>query len=397
MNDESKRTTYILSGAMVALAISYTMIVPFLPVYLAELGVAHEDVTIWSGVVFSVTFLVAGIMAPVWGRMADEKGRKLMAVRAGIGVGLSYGMLGFVTNPWQLVAVRAFQGFANGFVPAAMTIISVTAPKDSVGTALGIFQTGLVLGNVVGPLTGGLLESFMGMRPVFYVAGIMVLLATAVVAAFIKEPVVTVAPQKRVEKRSFLEGLKAAKANEKLVELLWLYFIMQGAILMLQPILALYVGEMKGTMEGAALVAGAILSCAGIAGASMVRVWSEYGQRTSYYKAISLALTGTGVFMMLQSIPFGIWWFAGLQILLGCCIVGINPSLSAAVTLCTEPQVRGRVFGLTSTAQQLGSMIGPIFASLLTTFVGFNIVFLTTGLLLFLVSLRVRRRHAAEM
>ena len=67
----------------------------------------------------------------------------------------------------------------------------------------------------------------------------------------------------------------------------------------------------------------------------------------------------------------GIWWFGVLQVLIGSCIVGINPSLSAAVTLNTDPSFRGRMFGMTTTAQQFGSMVGPVFASIVSTYVAY--------------------------
>ena len=102
-------------------------------------------------------------------------------------------------------------------------------------------------------------------------------------------------------------------------------------------------------------------------------------------------MTGTGIVLLLQSLPFGIWWFGALQVLVGCFIVGVNPSLSAAVTVNTEPGVRGRVFGMSTTAQQFGCMVGPLFASIVTTVIGIQYVFLITGVLLAVVGIRVYR------
>lgn len=401
------RNVWVLTVSMLALSICYTMLVPFLPVYLLELGVSEGSVAMWSGVTFSITFLIAGIMAPIWGKMADSRGKKLMAIRAGIGIGIAYGMTGFVTNPWELLATRALQGFANGFLPAAMTMVSLSVPKERVGRALGIFQTGLILGNVIGPLLGGMVESVVGMRPVFYVAAIVLFLVTAAVALWVKEPKLesvskadaaddgTIKPAH--QNTSIWDDLKMAGQNPVLAELLWLFFIMQGSILMLQPILALYVGQMQGSMDNAAMVSGTILSIGGLAGVVMTNVWAGFGQRKGYFRAIAYALCGTGLFIFLQSLPLGLWWFGGLQVLVGCCIVGVNPSLSSAVALCTAPEVRGRVFGLTTTAQQFGSMVGPLFASAVTTLFGIEYVFLATGALLMAVGLRVRRHHKEEM
>ena len=77
------RNVWIITASMTVLAICYTMIIPFLPIYLLELGVPKADVALWSGLVFGITFLIAGIMAPIWGKIADNKGKKRMALRAG--------------------------------------------------------------------------------------------------------------------------------------------------------------------------------------------------------------------------------------------------------------------------------------------------------------------------
>lgn len=247
------------------------------------------------------------------------------------------------------------------------------------------------MGNVIGPSLGGLIEAAVGMRPVFFIAGIVLFIASAVVFFFVKEPKVTEAAT--VTTSSFREDWQFVKQRKVLTDLLWLFFIMQSAILMLQPILALYVGQLQGTMEGAALLSGMILSIGGLAGAVTTNLWAAFGQRKGYFKAVCYALCGTGLFLFLQSMPLGITWFGSLQILVGCFIVGVNPLLSAAVAHYTEPAFRGRVFGMTTTANQFGSMVGPLFASGVTTLLGIQYVFLVTGALLMFVAYQVYHRR----
>lgn len=382
---------WILTIGMSLLAICYTMIIPFLPVYLLELGVEQEHLALWSGLSFSISFFIAAIMAPVWGRLADKHGKKLMAVRAGILIGVSYLWGAFVQDEYQFLLVRAFQGFANGFMPAAMTMVSLSVPKERVGTAMGIFQMGLVLGNTVGPLTGGLTELAVGMRPVFIVAGITLFIVTAAIAIFVKEPrIESIAP---VKVTSFKEDLQEARRNKVLLHILGLYFLVQSAMLMLQPIVAIYVGELKGSMEGAAMLAGSILSGGGVMGMIMTNVWAAYGQRKGYFKVISYGLLGTGTVLLLQSLPFGLWWFGILQLLIGVFIVGIFPSLGSAMTVNTDPSVRGRVFGLATTTQQLGNMMGPLFASVVATYWGTSYVFLVAGIGMILIGYLVLKVH----
>ena len=382
---------WILTIGMSLLAICYTMIIPFLPVYLLELGVEQEQLALWSGLSFSISFFIAAIMAPVWGRLADQHGKKLMAIRAGILIGLSYLWSAFVQDEYQFLLVRAFQGFANGFMPAAMTMASLSVPKERVGTAMGIFQMGLVLGNTVGPLTGGLTELAVGMRPVFMVAGITLFIVTAAIAIFVKEP--QMESETPVKTTSFSEDLQAAKQNKVLLHILGLYFLVQAVMLMLQPIVAIYVGELKGSMEGAAMLAGSILSGGGVMGMIMTNVWAAYGQRRGYFRVISYGLMGTGTVLLLQSLPFGLWWFGVLQLLIGVFIVGIFPSLGSAMTVNTDPSVRGRVFGLATTSQQLGNMIGPLFASIVATYWGTSYVFLVAGIGMMIIGYLVLKIH----
>ncbi|MCF0156637.1 MAG: MFS transporter [Veillonella sp.] len=440
------RNVWILTISMAALAICYTMLVPFLPVYLLDIGVPEDHAALWSGAVFSITFFIAGIMAPIWGKIADKKGKKMMAVRAGFAIAFSYFLLGLVQGPWQLMAARAFQGFANGFMPAAMTMVSLSVNEKRVGAALGIFQTGLILGNVVGPFMGGVIENFVGMRPAFSVAAVIVGLATAAVLFFVKEPQLAEAKRERSDQSgeltqdckensssvggtssattpmrghraphakatahqvhgeskhthssSIWEDFKFVRKHGILVQLLWIYFFMQCALMMLQPILALYVGQMQGTMQGAAMLSGTILSMGGIAGSITTNLWVRYGQKKGYFRVISLCLTGAGTVLLLQSLPFGVLWFGALQILVGSFLVGVNPSLSAAITLNTDPDFRGRIFGMTSTAQQFGCMVGPLFASVVSTYIGMSYVFVLTGLLLFYLaytSFKLSKTHS---
>lgn len=74
-----------------------------LPLYISQLGVtSHEALSMWSGLTFSVTFLISAIVSPMWGSLADRKGRKLMLLRASLGMAIAILLQAFATNVWQL-------------------------------------------------------------------------------------------------------------------------------------------------------------------------------------------------------------------------------------------------------------------------------------------------------
>lgn len=147
----------ILTLAATLMSSSYTMLIPFLPVYLTkELGVT-EHVNLWSGAVFSVTFLVSTFMAPIWGAMSDKGSRKLMAIRSAVLLSLAYTLGGLVQTPTQLFFVRVLQGIAAGLWPALLAIMSSNCPQQKLGISMGIMQGAVTAGGVIGPLIGGVL------------------------------------------------------------------------------------------------------------------------------------------------------------------------------------------------------------------------------------------------
>ena len=103
--------------------LAISQILPFLPLYVSQLGVtSHEALSMWSGLTFSVTFLVSAIVSPMWGSLADRKGRKLMLLRASLGMAIAILLQAFATNVWQLFILRAIMGLTSGYIPNAMAL-----------------------------------------------------------------------------------------------------------------------------------------------------------------------------------------------------------------------------------------------------------------------------------
>uniref|UniRef100_A0A914Z2R2 Major facilitator superfamily (MFS) profile domain-containing protein n=1 Tax=Panagrolaimus superbus TaxID=310955 RepID=A0A914Z2R2_9BILA len=143
---------------------------PFLPLYVEQLGVTgHSALNMWSGIVFSITFLFSAIASPFWGGLADRKGRKLMLLRSALGMGIVMVLMGLAQNIWQFLILRALLGLLGGFVPNANALIATQVPRNKSGWALGTLSTGGVSGALLGPMAGGLLADSYGLRPVFFI------------------------------------------------------------------------------------------------------------------------------------------------------------------------------------------------------------------------------------
>ncbi len=121
-NDENQER-YWKQNLIICLVGSFTTLVamslllPFLPLYVEQLGVAdHAAIVQWSGIAYGATFLAAAIVAPFWGKLGDLYGRKLMLIRASLGMAIAMSLMGMVTDIWQLVALRLFVGVAGGLL-----------------------------------------------------------------------------------------------------------------------------------------------------------------------------------------------------------------------------------------------------------------------------------------
>lgn len=381
----------ILTCNVVFMSSSYTMLIPFLPMYLTrELGVDAASVNIWSGVVFSSTFLVSAVMAPIWGRMADRRGKRLMAIRASLLLSISYFLGGIVTSPLQLTFMRMFQGFASGLWPMELAIMTIYAPPKKLGICLGIMQGALTAGGIIGPLFGGILAEVFGMRMSFFLAAAALFLNFIVLVFFIKEPPTDTATG---TDSTDAEGDKISLWKIPVIRLMLVSAaLVQVVILIVQPILTTYISHLAGNLDNLVFISGLIFSLGGFSSAITAPLWGRFGQHHGFVKALRLSLVLAGIFFFVQAIPNTLYAFAASQFAIGLFFSGIYPSINAILAEKTSANIKGRVFGLMFSAQQVGAMGGPILGGVIATFLGMKYVFLAAGALLLVISIAVQRK-----
>ena len=152
--------------------VAMTLLLPFLPIYVEEIGVTgHAAIVQWSGVAYGATFFTAALTAPLWGRLGDLYGRKLMLIRASLGMAVAMSLTGMAQNIEQLVAVRLLTGLLGGYASGSMILVAAQTPRAKSGWALGVLSSGIMAGNLVGPLIGGVLPPLIGIRSTFLALG----------------------------------------------------------------------------------------------------------------------------------------------------------------------------------------------------------------------------------
>ncbi|GGH81721.1 MFS transporter [Pullulanibacillus pueri] len=372
-----KRNLWVLWIGAFFTSASFTMVIPFLPLFLLQLGV-HQHTEIWSGLIYSAAFFAGAFASPIWGALGDKYGRKPMIIRAGFFLFLIYTLTAFVTNPYEILILRLMQGLLTGFIPGSIALIGTNTPKDKVGYALAMVSTATAAGSIIGPLFGGVIAELVGNRIAFATAGIQVLFSTVLVFFFVKEEKFT--PSK--DKTSVIRDIRLAGANRPFLMVLLLTVVAQCSVMTLEPVLPLYIVDLGGSADKTSLLAGVVFSLPGIASVIFGPYWGKLADKIGFHKILIIGLFGGGLGTFAQIIFSELWGFSITRFIFGIFFCAVFPALNGLVVKSTPEDFRGRAFGLNQTANQIGGMLGPMVGGFIGGIFPTYMVFLTTGILL---------------
>ena len=371
-------TLTILVASAFLMDMSFTMITPFLPVYLSSaLGAKASEVDMWSGAVFAVTFFVSGLLGPVWGVLADRKSRKLMALRASIGLTISYALCGIVQTPMQLFAARFFQGLCAGLYPALLALLAASIPARKTGLSMGLMQGGVTVGAVVGPFVGGVLADYFGMRESFFVASVALGLISLLIGFCIKEKPRTV----KVTSRNWFDW--SVLRQPAIFKMLIACAVIHASLFSAQPILPLYIAQLQGSMDNIMMLSGTIFSVCAISIMIASPILGAAGQRFGFLNVLSCSLFFAGLLISAQVLgrtpfEFGVWRFIA-----GFAIAGLIPLVNSIISTECPPDKKGEVFGFNFLTGHAGMALGPFAAGALSGWFGYQAVIVASGLILF--------------
>ncbi|WP_422527894.1 multidrug efflux MFS transporter MdtG [Serratia fonticola] len=357
---------------------AFSLIMPFLPLYVEALGVTdHQSLNMWSGLVFSITFLFSAIASPFWGSLADRRGRKLMLLRSALGMGIVMVLMGMAQNIWQFLALRAVLGLLGGFIPNANALIATQVPRHRSGWALGTLSTGGVSGALIGPLIGGLLADQYGLRPVFFITAMVLFICFLLTLFCVREQFTPVQKKDMLHARQVFASLKSPKLILSLFVTTMIIQIATGSI---APILTLYVRELAGNISNLAFVSGLIASVPGVAALMSAPRLGKLGDRIGPERILVFML----VFSVLLLIPMAFvqtpWQLGVLRFLLGAADGALLPAVQTLLIYNCTNQVAGRIFSYNQSFRDIGNVSGPLLGAAVSASYGFRAVFCMTAL-----------------
>ncbi|WP_088035396.1 MFS transporter [Evansella clarkii] len=376
-----KRNLYILMVCQFFVMAAMTMIIPFLPLYLQELGVTDpQAVSRWAGIIFGANFLTAFLFAPLWGKLADKRGRKLMILRSGFGMAIVLTLTGFAVGPWSLLFLRLLNGMISGFIPAAIALMSMSTPKKQMGYSLGMLQAGAVAGGICGPLFGGIMADLMGFRMIFYVTGAVILVAAFGVLFFVKE---NFEKKEETVKTNTVQDFKKIASTSPMLSLFFVFFIVQAALIGVNPLLSLFVQELTPA-QNVAFYAGLAMSVMGFANMSASPFLGKMSDRKGHHIVLLAGLFFAALVTLPQAFVASYWQLLVFRFLLGLCLGGLLPSINSLIRHLAPEGMESRAYGFSNSFMYLGTMIGPIAGGWLASVAGIRSLFIVSAVLLFI-------------
>ena len=394
-----KRTFWaILVTEFLALA-GFNTSIPILPFYIEDdLGVTDPvALKLWVGASQAVVAISLMVFAPIWGRLADTRGKRLMLLRATFGGALVLALMGLVTRPWQLFALRGFQGMLTGTVAAATVLVAAIAPREQAGWALGLLTTGTYVGQSIGPAIGGVLSDLFGHRVNFAVSAVFLVAAGIIVLRFIPRdrPVATATGTLW---RQVLPDFTPLARNRELTAVLIVSGIVQASASVVGPILPLFIKSMTPDAALVASTTGLVLTATSVAAAVAAAGVGRLSWRIGTERTLHICLWGACLFVVPQAFsrtPMQMLVFRTYGALF---LGGAMPAINALIALRTDRERQGSVFGLSSSINSAGWALGPMIGASVAIGAGYPPVFLVTAGGLVLTSIaaqRLIRRPAA--
>ncbi len=379
--------------------LAISQILPFLPLYVEQLGVtSHQALSMWSGLTFSVTFLVSAVVSPMWGSLADRKGRKLMLLRASLGMAVAILLQAFATNVWQLFILRAIMGLTSGYIPNAMALVAAQVPRERSGWALSTLSTAQISGVIVGPLLGGYMADSLGLRMVFFVTAALLMVSFTVTLLLIKE-----GGRPRVGKTERLSG----KAVFATLPYPWLMLSLFVTTLVIQlcngsigPILALFIKHLSPDSTNIAFMSGFIAAVPGISALFSAPKLGKLGDRIGTARVLMATLIFSVALFFAMAWVTSPMQLAVLRFLLGFADGAMLPAVQTLLVKYSSDRVTGRIFGYNQSFMYLGNVVGPLMGAGVSAVVGFRWVFVVTALVVLInvwqLGLALRRKQQKD-
>ena len=367
----------------------FTLVMPFLPLFIGQLGVTDVgQIAMWTGLSLGVTPALTALLAPAWGRLGDRYGRKIMVERSMISFVILFAAMGYVTRAWHVLVLRAVQGLFAGYGSLSVAMAAESAPRDRMPSAIGAVQTAQRIGPAVGPLIGGVIAHYVGLRRAFLVTAMFYAAGLVLVHVMYDDRAIHTQPSDAVETGRVT--FRNVLAFQNFLLMMFVIFGLQFVDRSFGPVLPLWVEQVGVAHARVPLVSGVLFSIMAFTGALghhfCGKLLKHHTSRLVIAGGAACAAVGCG----LLSASGNFWLMCAASVLFG---IGIGAAMTAAYSAAgavIPPGAHGAGFGVLTSASLAGMASAPFIAGALGG-ASIRIVFLADLALMALLAVIVQR------
>lgn len=369
----------MLAGAALLIALGYGLVAPVLPQFARSFDVSVAA----ASFVVSAFSLCRLLFAPAGGALIARLGERRIYMAGLLIVAASSVATALAQTYVQLLVFRGLGGIGSTmFTVSAMGLIVRLAPPTARGRASSLYATAFLIGNIGGPVLGGLLAE-LGLRVPFVVYAVALVLATAVVwrllpdtgrgSARTREEGPPMAFAEALRDSAFRAALVSGFANG------WSNFGVRVALLPLFAAAALDVGPWA---------AGAALAVFAVGNALALNVAGRQADVRGRRPLVMTGLLVNGVFTAVLGLSGNIVVVLVVSALAGMGAGLLNPAQQATVAdVVGNERSGGKVLAGFQMAQDAGAILGPVLAGALADRFGYGVAFGVSGVITLLAGL----------
>ena len=382
-----QRTLFILFFAQLMVAVGFSTVFPFLPLYVEQLGsTTGMSIEFLSGMVYSSQAFTMMLASPIWGAVADRYGRKLMVERSMFGGAVILLLMAFVTSAEQLVVVRAIQGLITGTIAAASALLASVTPRKQMGYAMGLLQVGFGTGIALGPFIGGTIADIYGYSVVFYLTAVLLFFAGITVHWGVQENF-TPKTTGQEKKKSFIQEWRSLMATAGVIMTFVIRFLTSLGRMMIFPIMPLFIATLLVDSSKLNTFTGIVLGVASAATTISAVFLGKLADRIGYRIVLIVSMGVVAVLYIAQGFVNSGWQLLVLQAFVGVALGGVIPIVSALLANYSRIGGEGSVFGLDNSINAAGRTAAPMLGAGIATGWNYAAVFVATGFVFFLSTL----------
>ncbi|GEA91193.1 MULTISPECIES: MFS transporter [Leuconostoc] len=354
---------------MAGMAFSEAM--PFLALYIMQISHFNQaQVSFYAGISYAASYLVVILVSPIWGKIADQHGRKPMLLRTAAGMGIVIILLSCVTNIWQIIILRLCQGLFDGYTPSVIALIAAETPLEERSVVISKLSTGYIIGGLMGPLIGGVLATIFSIRMTFFITGI-ILLCVAFISFY--------GIQENFQKINTSPTEKLASSKKESVWTVPILILLSATMLIqfvesaIIPYVSLMIKYLLFSEHYLTIMTGIVSALPGVATAVFATFVGKMSSHFGTLKILKLCELAAIIIYALLGMTTSLMFFAGLRFLIGIANAGMTPMIQ--VLLSKASNRLSTVFSMSLSAQSLGSLAGSILGAYLSQFMPLNNLF----------------------